>query len=92
MSMRDLRCMCGDSQCPSCGSAQGTLEPEEPMTIRDKYPQRDFELGRRNGDHETWENAATYETAYQLARIANALENMIENGLPVSGGAVSRGV
>jgi hypothetical protein len=55
------------------------------MTIREKYPQRDFELGRRDGDHETWENAVAYETAYQLARIANALENMIENGLPVAG-------
>ena len=21
------RCMCGDTQCPSCGSAQGTYEP-----------------------------------------------------------------
>lgn len=23
-----MSCMCGDSQCPSCGLAQGTLEPE----------------------------------------------------------------
>ena len=23
--MPDLRCMCGDSECPSCGAAQGTL-------------------------------------------------------------------
>lgn len=55
------------------------------MTIREKYPQRDFELRARNGDDETWEEAAQYETAYQRARIANALENMIENGLPVAG-------
>jgi len=88
---RDLRCMCGDSQCPSCGSAQGTLEPEESVN-RTQYPQRDFELQRRNGDDETWEQAAAHETAYQLARIANALENMIENGLPVASGSVSRGI
>ncbi len=62
------------------------------MTTREKYPQRDFELGQRNGDDETWEQAAQYETAYQLARIANALEHMIENGLPVAGGAGSRGL
>lgn len=24
-----MPCMCGDSQCPSCGEAQGTLEPPE---------------------------------------------------------------
>jgi hypothetical protein len=89
---RDLRCMCGDSQCPSCGSAQGTLEPEEQTVNREQYPQNDFSLTRRNGDLETWEQAAAYETAYQLARIANALENMIENGLPVAGGSVSRGL
>ena len=23
-----MACMCGDPACPSCGSAQGTLEPE----------------------------------------------------------------
>ncbi len=25
MSMQDYRCMCGDTDCPSCGTAQGTL-------------------------------------------------------------------
>ena len=69
---------------------------------RTQYPQRDFDLQRAHGDTETWEDFYTdkkaredmvkYETAYQLARIANALENMIENGLPVAGGAVSRGL
>lgn len=87
----DLRCMCGDTQCPSCGTAQGTLETEENMN-RAQYPQNDFDLRRRNGDDETWEQAAAFETAYQLARIANALENMTENGLPVSNGSVSRGI
>lgn len=55
------------------------------MTTREQYPQVDFDLRRRHGDDETWEQAQQYETAYQLARIANALENMIANGLPVSG-------
>ena len=59
---------------------------------RTQYPQRDFDLQRAHGDTETWEDMVKYETAYQLARIANALENMIENGLPVAGGAVSRGL
>ncbi len=44
---------------------------------RQQYPQRDFDLQQRNGDDETWEQSAAYETAYQLARIANALESML---------------
>jgi hypothetical protein len=52
---------------------------------REQYPPQDFELGRRHEDHETWEQAAQYETAYQLARIADALEHILENGLPVAG-------
>lgn len=32
--MSELRCMCGDSQCPSCGSAQGTLEPRKTRKCR----------------------------------------------------------
>lgn len=58
---------------------------------REQYPPRDFDLRRRNGDEETWEQAAAYETAYQLARIAEVLENMIENGLPVAGDLTRRG-
>lgn len=46
---------------------------------REKFPPQDFELGRRNGDHETWENAAQYEIAYQLAKIAEHLERITEN-------------
>jgi len=45
---------------------------------RQQYPQRNFDLVRRKGDNETWEQAAQYETAYQLARIANVLEGFLE--------------
>ncbi len=24
-----MPCLCGDTECPSCGTAQGTLEPED---------------------------------------------------------------
>lgn len=50
---------------------------------RELHPQYDFDLRHRHGDDETWEQAAQYETAYQLARIANVLERMVENGLQV---------
>jgi hypothetical protein len=29
VSATPLRCMCGDTECPSCGSAQGTYPPPE---------------------------------------------------------------
>ena len=51
---------------------------------REKFPLADFQLGQRNGDHETWENAAQYEIAYQLARIGDILERMAE-ALPSAG-------
>lgn len=50
------------------------------MTInREKFPPADFDLRHRHGDEETWEQAAQYETAYQLARIADALEHITAN-------------
>jgi hypothetical protein len=54
------------------------------MSQRDKYPPTDFELRHRRGDEETWEQAAQYEAAYQLARIAQALEG-IRWALPSGG-------
>jgi len=51
---------------------------------REQYPPRDFRLRQRNGDDETWEQAAQYETVYQLARIADAVENIVE-ALPMAG-------
>jgi hypothetical protein len=51
---------------------------------REKFPPKDLKLSPRNGDFETWENAAQYETVYQLARIADALESIVE-ALPLAG-------
>ncbi len=42
-----MACMCGDSQCPSCGLAQGTLEPptEEFDSITDYLKSRGWTAG-----------------------------------------------
>lgn len=51
------------------------------MTKREQYPPHDFELDapRSDGEDKPWEQRAAYEAAYQLARIASALENITEN-------------
>jgi len=45
-------------------------------------PPNDFNLRSRAGDDESWEQAQQYEVAYQLARIANALESMLMSLTP----------
>lgn len=34
----DLRCMCGDPQCPSCGTAQGTYDPDVVLSVQVPRP------------------------------------------------------
>ena len=51
---------------------------------REQHPQFNFDLRKRRGDEESWEQAAQYEIAYQLARIANVLESIME-ALPMAG-------
>lgn len=53
---------------------------------REKYPPTDFDLRKLRADDETWDQAQRYEVAYQLARIGDLLEKMVEHGLPVSVG------
>lgn len=38
-----MPCFCGDSQCPSCGAAQGTLEPKEIRHTPGPWRISDFE-------------------------------------------------
>jgi len=54
------------------------------MANREMYPPNDFDLHRKHGDKETWEQSQQYEVAYQLARIADALVGIREQ-LPNAG-------
>jgi len=54
------------------------------MIDRKKYPPQDFQLKEPNPEYATWEQAAMYETAFQLARISDSLDQIV-NAMPNTG-------
>lgn len=58
-------CMCGDTECPSCGVAQGTYDPDE-----DREQMYRDDMIRINGE---WEREEQEHAAEVVHRAADAL-------------------
>jgi len=92
-----MACMCGDSQCPSCGLAQGTLERKEmqmPETLREKWSNQmpkfwEFERALDTIDPTQYDLSAARAELAQARQLAAKLD-YYENGLRLYGPVTSR--
>lgn len=65
-----MSCMCGDSECPSCGLAQGTLSPR--YVVRSKNGLAYLTRPRAVGDTVGWVNTTPELYAWQFETRAGA--------------------